>query len=553
MRHGSVLAVLAAAAAVGTGGGAEAQILIGPQMRVDNGNPGSGVETTVAFMRSPTLYDGMEALAAAIDWREEVARVGFGVTFDGGLTWQEGMMRPLGNPWVTYYAVDPHAWADPLTGDIWLLATGGESGEQVNRLLALKRAPGVGAAQMPAASVLTNGDAQEHRPIMAAGPAPGNPGQRNLYILGSRFNDDLPPAGLPHNCPNTHLCLFRSEDNGITWSAPKYVRPFPYFSPSPPFPPPCQFRGNAGGLIIADREPQLGLVVAIADTSGYYAVWSHDAGETWPAFDARLSFLSDDLLPPTLPNDWPGTFRAPFNVAAALDPATGEFYVVAAGRREAGSRNVDLWLIRGHTTTGSPPIAFEASVRLELDGGAIHAEGPDQLMPSIAIDGCGGINLLYYDTRNGPRPDDYPVGLLDAYYTRITGFGSPQESIFTARLTDTFCSDCLDRCGYRPPACVYEDPSLEQFMGDYNTIDAAGCDVYVAYMSMHTGQRHYYVNRIDLCPPDSDSNLIVNAMDVATFQAFFAASDPRADFTRDGVVDVADYAAFSASFASWVP
>jgi hypothetical protein len=54
-------ACLAVAGVLTLAGGAEAQIVIGPQVRVDRGNTGSGVEPTVAFVRGT-----MEALARII-------------------------------------------------------------------------------------------------------------------------------------------------------------------------------------------------------------------------------------------------------------------------------------------------------------------------------------------------------------------------------------------------------------------------------------------------------------------------------------------------------
>ncbi|MCC6662065.1 MAG: hypothetical protein IT437_14410 [Phycisphaerales bacterium] len=532
---------------------APGQVVIGPQVRVDNGNTRSGVEPTIAFVRDVST---MEAVAAAIDWREtgQAPRIGFGVTFDGGLTWEEGVAHAATDSWELEFGVDPHAYADPATGTIWLVATGGDIEDTFhrNRLLGLKRAQGEHAASVLPFGLLSDGDATVHRPVMTGGPAPGNPQQRNLYILYSQIFDTpgapFAPAG--GVCASTHMMLRRSTDGGQTWQQ-RYVSPFPY-STIPGNPPPCQFSANAAAVLVADREPQSGLVIAVLDTTGYDLLYSADAGDTWPALEDRVEFLPINLQPTYTPNVFPGDYRVPFQNSADLDPTTGDFYIVSSARREPGSPNLDLYVIRGHTVSGSPPIALDPPVRLELDGGAITAEGPDQLMPSLAMDGLGGINLVYYDTRNRLVPDSYPSGFLDAYYTRITGFGTPQQAVLAPqRLTPvTFCTDCTE-CDFRP--CPYEDPGLPpQFMGDYIDIDAAYCEAYVTYASTETGTRHYYVRHINLCP-DSDHNMMVNAMDVGTFQSLFAAGGPRADFNRDGVVSVADYSAFSSSYASWVP
>ncbi|MBK7404614.1 MAG: hypothetical protein IPJ41_08255 [Phycisphaerales bacterium] len=65
----------------------------------------------------------------------------------------------------------------------------------------------------------------------------------------------------------------------------------------------------------------------------------------------------------------------------------------------------------------------------------------------MAIDGCGAINLVFYDNRNDPYLDvdvdnlDVDSGgnpifhEVDVYYARITGFDTASPNVYTKRLT----------------------------------------------------------------------------------------------------------------------
>ncbi|MCC6660630.1 MAG: hypothetical protein IT437_07060 [Phycisphaerales bacterium] len=536
---------------------APGQVAIGPQVRVDNGNPNSGVETAVGFVRLPGLE--LEAMAVSIDWRLGVDSVtGFGITFDGGLNWEEGLTVVPNQPtWAAQNGLDGMVWPDPVTGNLWLAANAGESGNILNYVAALARTPGAHAAQMPGLTLLTEANRNTHLPKMAAGPAPAPaPGdQRNFYISYAQQLDDqvIQCYPLPLPCGAKHMMILRSTDAGATWVI-RQVRP--------PLHPcvgtlRCEYQGFSNGFVVADREPRTGLICMI--DPGVHALWSLDAGDTWNAYEDRVQFFDPQLLPNTDNSDIPGKSRIPIIAHMALDETTGEFYIVMSAKRAVGSENLDLYLIRGRTRTGTPPIEFDPPVRLDLDQ-AEWAYNPDQVVPSIAIDGMGGINLLYYDTRNNVVPDSSNYAFLDAYYARITGFGTPQQDLRTYRLTgQSFCTTCSNPCSAQDD-CPYElGGDLEQFVGDYNRLDASGCDVYLSYMAIdmpdpqRPGKRHMYVRRVDLCPPDADSDMMVNAADVSAFQAFITAGDPRADFNRDGTVSVADYSAFSAAYSAWGP
>ena len=52
----------------------------------------------------------------------------------------------------------------------------------------------------------------------------------------------------------------------------------------------------------------------------------------------------------------------------------------------------------------------------------------------------------------------------------------------------------------------------------------------------------------NICDPDFDNNLIVNASDLAFFKTVLFTPDPGADFNGDGIVNAADLAILKTMF-----
>ena len=423
---------------------------------------------------------------------------------------------------------DPFGASDPVTGDIWF---GGMTLNMPSpRGIFVARKP-AGSGTLPAPSVVTYfaspSPVQDDKPLMAIGRHPAVPSQRSLYIAFSLIGDTHlgNPAVL---CPNLHFMIARSDDLGVSWAispvAPAAHLPFGL----------CLYSGLGAVPLVLST----GRVVVVM---GYSAAYSDDGGATWSGQTLAFPGVS-----PGFDTDIAGKFRVPFFSGAARDPASDDIYIVTSARAAANSPNLDIWVAR--STNGAQ--TFDPTVRLPLNTELAYQ--PDQVMPWIAVDRAGGapaLNLVYYDTKHQIVSDSSPAGYLDAYYARVTGFATPSQNIFTARLTpSTFSTATPQYEGFA------SNPSLDQFVGDYQMIDARGCDVYPCYMSMHEGVRHYYIHRINLCTADVDRNGEVNSGDFAAFFGdFYPAGGPRADVTGDGLVNVSDAATFSAAYAGGPP
>lgn len=533
------------------GWGAEAQV--GPQVRVDTLNPNSGVETAIAVSR----INSLEVVAAAIDWRlgiNEGPRIGYAITRNGGASFamEDYIRLPVGHPLAAVkWEVDPFAAADPVTGDIWVGGVVIQGATDPSGVFVARKALGAGVLG-PTTVVTSNpgGAVQQadDKPLMAIGVRPGSTTQTNLYIVFSRKFDVHLLGSAFGLCTSVHLILARSRNAGLTWDI-RNVAPTPH--PVPPTTFNCQYNGlGAAPVVLASGR----LVVVWRDGSSpydgdYLAVYSDDEGDTWSSPPWNL--FPDPPVRKALVTDIAGKFRLPSLPGIAVDPVNDDVYAVVSARKSVVSNNLDVWVTR--STDGG--VTFAAPERLVLDETDLEY-APDQIMPWIAIDRADGVaamNILYYDTRHHPVLDSNTVAYLDAYHARIKGWGSGNWQIVNTRLTPTTFDTSVQYEAYILDPINNAD--FDQFIGDYQMIDAAGCHIYPNYMSLQTATRHYFMHHItSSCDADMDGNSAVNAADASLFQnSLYPTGDPLADLNRNGAVTAADVTAFLGAYAGGGP
>jgi hypothetical protein len=157
-------------------------------------------------------------------------------------------------------------------------------------------------------------------------------------------------------------------------------------------------------------------------------------------------------------------------------------------------------------------------------------------MPSIAVDGQGGINIIFLRTAQ-PDNTDPPSVRVTVRYARWPSFAS------LAAFQRPFLADLSDP--FRPWTGSFND---------FQMICAAGCsDVYAGWASSQSGTWDLYVSHIDVGPctaiADFDQNGSVDVADAAGFLAAFSASAPAADVNRDAAVNGSDFTAFMDDYA----
>ncbi|MDQ7013767.1 MAG: GC-type dockerin domain-anchored protein [Planctomycetota bacterium] len=432
-----------------------------------------------------------------------------------------------------------------------------------------------GATTIPSGQIGTfSGSELQDKPGLAIGPWPGSPSGYRHYIL--RMQKNVGGGG----CNHKHHEKVSYSDNADlgpgAWSWTEVP-----VEPDPNWPDPCHYLGWGAAPVVLDSGR---IVAAIADewvsSSGTwkynfgkpYIVFSDDGGVDWKSDDPDSPIQIDpdnDVFPTTLNencfNICPNTgcndqdpTGAPCSTCGDTpmqvdrrkgapsvavdrtpeDPFLDHVYVAFYAKASENSSNTDLFIAKsfdGGATFDNNDLLHITDSMLGLTPTDYN---PDQMVPALSIDSCGGVNVMFYDNRNDTNPNDCEYW-VDVYYARITNFDTT-PSISQWRLT---------------PQSVRVDNLGSAFLGDYHnmTVSADGQTLYAAYISRNnanptTGNRTCYLHRINLnCTgPASDftGDGEVTEADLAAYLTEYSSGGMAADLDLDWVVDVNDFVTY---------
>jgi hypothetical protein len=309
---------------------------------------------------------------------------------------------------------------------------------------------------------------------------------------------------------------------------------------------------------IRDHKPQIG---GKYNNNLPYVVFSDD-GIDWEPDpdingDVEPILLGDSTIEATTtkgtstdPGDTPWHVNrrnhAPSVAVKYIEGIDDEVYVAFCAREAPSSTNTDLYISRSEESqTSDIDFPFNPSHFFHVTdtflGTTTGTDGADQFVPAIAIDSCGGVNLMFYDNRNDPDRTD-SIELVDVYYARIANYGTGSETVTQHRLT--------------PQSFRVDNLGGNRFLGDYHnlTVSPSGRTIYAAYISRDNadpvdGGRTCYVHKINiicsggpLAEMNGDGSLTGD--DAVAFTTAWAAGDPEADTNLDMAVnadDLVDY------------
>ncbi len=405
--------------------------IIGPQVRADTGG---GVEAANETSCATTDVNPNEIVAVWNDWRDstssEVINMGVGVSLDGGQTWTDFHVRPPA-PNQSGVEGDPMTAYDNRTGTLWVgaISFAGNGG-----LYVAKKVPGSTSFEP---SVQIGQRSFADKCWMVAGPAPGDPNSTMVYIA---YNEGL----------------WRSSDMGSTWQGPVAV--------------------PSGIGFLPRIAPNGDVFVTYWDFgNGHWIIRSTNGGQSFGSAQRIVTRL--DVWSTQDGSRFPGLFRSPAMNTFAIDPNSGDLYVVYPDTtdRQGGNYNVDLYFTKS-TDNGanwsSPTIVYN-------DAGA-----GDQTFPWLEVDNNGQIHLVYYDSSNtANQTDNNPNGWYDAYYGWSLDGG---DTWGRARLTPApfnSIDDGLNR-------------GSSQFIGDYSGMGVGGDKLYPCYLSNQNGDSDVFVHAI---------------------------------------------------------
>ena len=465
--------------------------VIGPQTRVDSTNTGPGNETSIASLDSDTS----RVLATWNDYRQDMARLGVGLSNDGGQTWSDFLVRPpVANRSET--EGDPMTAFDNRTGTLWVgaISFGGNGGVYTARL-----DPGESTF---APTVMAEVSGGADKGWMAAGPDPDNPSQTLVYIT---YNEGL----------------LISADMGDTWTGPVSL--------------------GAGLGQLPRIGPNGELYICYWDTSGYGTrirlYRSFDGGDT----------LQGPYLIATRMDVWgvdgsrfPGRFRVAPLAHLAVDPNDGTLYCVYFDTTNVvgGNSNVDLYFTKSTNqgTNWTTPVVINTD-----------ATPPgDQFFPWIEVDQAGRLHLVFFDTRAVVQDDDEydstPTAWVQAYYAYSDDTGDTWQEVV---LTDT-------------PFNVANDGFGGYFFGDYLGLAVGMRRAWPCYLTTETGTAHVYTRTVvNVVTGDVDADGDIDLGDHAAFAACLTGPGggilpdcDSADLDADGDVDLEDFTEFIRLFGT---
>lgn len=468
--------------------------------------------------------------------------------------------------------VDPGVVAEPFFGGIFVTGMEAGFGSCPRGVTVGYKSPGattLPASQFYTASPSLPGEIQD-KPWLAIGPAPGGGGPSRYYLLSLY-------EGQCGSGSDNHRQQVRLTSNPMVqqpW-AQNSVEPTPCWNSDDCQTPPCDtetcgecdWLGWGAAPVVLDSGR---VVVAMMDwkesgtgwmyNSGLpYVVYSDDGGVNWQPDDGfnpvRVAFHP---LGPVVQavNAWPPSGatggETPHNVdrrKTAPDIAydgQNRIYVAfyAKAAEPIGNLNADLCI----SASEADPISFPGNdsqlflrITDEMLGLTPTNDGPDQFVPAIALDSCGGINLMYYDNRHAADPNGND--LVDVYFARITGFGTPNLAIEEHRLTPASFS------------VAHDSTFPSGFLGDYHklAVSADGRTIYAAYIGRESDgaggwtARRCYLHKIRIyCPLalDFTGDGAVTDADAAEYLAGYGAAAPEADLDLNWRVDQADFTTF---------
>ncbi|MCZ7631980.1 hypothetical protein FBT69_04330 [Synechococcales cyanobacterium CNB] len=467
-------------------------------------------------------------------------------------------------------SLDVYAAPHPTDGTAWF--TGVHAGDPSGTVVGWKNAGALSIQSGDQALIATSG--LQDKPGIAVGVKPSTPTTIRHYVVRQKGQDG--------GCNNFHQHKSALSENAHlgpgSWSWNEHV-----VEPAPGSGSPCHFRGWGAGPVVLSTGR---IVVVMGDEKSGpnwlyndgkpYAVYSDDGIDWRPDYPTEPFVLvapGSVVAPTTVNNNCQNTCpqagcggtpcgdtpyladrrkNAPSIAVdrwAGIDDVYVAFY---AKKSSSGSSNTDIIVCRGiQDDQGAltfPVILPDHLLHLtdSLLGLSPGEYGPDQFVPAIAVDSCGGVNLMFYDNRHDPDLTDAEEW-VDVYYARIMGFGTANPVVQQWRLT---------------PRSFRVDNLPTGFLGDYHnlSVSADGNTLYAAYIARdmadpENGPRTCYLHRINVNPCegfllDFNGDGTVNEDDTAVFLAAFDAKAPEADLNLDWTVDAEDLTLFLDWYAS---
>ncbi|HMQ67934.1 MAG TPA: hypothetical protein PKA90_03040 [Ignavibacteria bacterium] len=194
------------------------------------------------------------------------------------------------------------------------------------------------------------------------------------------------------------LYISKSTDGGMTWDTVKRLSP-------------------------SNQDARVGASVIIGKNGEIFVSWpyfdpidlnsyvgfakSTDGGSTWSADDNAFQVNTLRIAHKVFVNNVRANGLPTMNMDRSGGPGDGTLYITCTEKAAAGSPASDDYDILIHSSTDQGN-SWNPPVKVNQD---INSSMRYQFYPAITIDSKGGIDIVYYDSRNTPTNDSFQVYL----------------------------------------------------------------------------------------------------------------------------------------------
>ncbi|MBN2380225.1 exo-alpha-sialidase [candidate division WOR-3 bacterium] len=316
--------------------------------------------------------DSLNLVACWRDFRLGYRQVGIGVSFDGGLTWED---RLISNSGYTYDS-DPGLTTDG-DGNIYLVTLAFDDGDGENALAVFKSTDGGLTFGSPNYAALGDNTVFHDKELIACDRG-NSPYKGNLYVTWTLLPDE----------DRGRIYCTSSADGGGTWTEPVAISD-----------------------LLPDGSVQWS-VPCVGSDGTVYAAWvnldenaimldrSYDGGITWGEDQLVLYAPGFYYI-----DDWIGVFSFPAMDADITNGPYGGNLYMAYLSYTGSDTDSDIYFIRSEDGGDT------WSEQVKISGDDVPEN--DQFHPWLVVDNLGIIHVVFYDQRNGLEDD-----LQDVYYTK---------------------------------------------------------------------------------------------------------------------------------------
>lgn len=255
----------------------------------------------------------------------------------------------------------------------------------------------------------------------AADNSPSSPNYGKVYLV---YSDYI----------NMGLYFSSSSNGGMTWDTVKRLSP-------------ANSDARVGASLVIGKQGQIYVSWPYYDpiTQGNYIGFasSTNGGLSWTANDVAIPVNTVRIAHKVFINSVRANGLPTMNIDRSGGPGDGTLYITCTEKTAAGSPAADDYDVLIHSSTNHGA-SWNPARRVNQDNSASLRY---QFYPVFTVDNSGGVDVIYYDTRNTPTNDSFEV-----FISRSVDGGNTFEDMLIS--DHKFCLKAIDPTLFGVPGYI---------------------------------------------------------------------------------------------------